>query len=72
MGKGALTTFTPRLLLFCVCFVLGQVGDVIYIEANSGSVKRAGRCDAYATEFDLEAEEYVPFSTLPLSLPLFR
>jgi RuvB-like protein 1 (pontin 52) len=33
---------------------------VIYIEANSGAVKRVGRCDAYATEFDLEAEEYVP------------
>ena len=32
------------------------VGDVIYIEANSGAVKRVGRCDAYATEFDLEAE----------------
>jgi RuvB-like protein 1 (pontin 52) len=30
------------------------------MEANSGSVKRVGRCDAYATEFDLEAEEYVP------------
>ena len=26
-----------------------QTGDVIYIEANSGSVKRVGRCDAYAT-----------------------
>lgn len=37
-----------------------SVGDVIYIEANSGSVKRVGRSDAYATEFDLEAEEYVP------------
>ena len=37
-----------------------QVGDVIYIEANSGSVKRQGRSDTYATEFDLEAEEYVP------------
>ncbi|KAI8802819.1 TIP49 C-terminus-domain-containing protein [Cladochytrium replicatum] len=37
-----------------------QVGDVIYIEANSGAVKRVGRSDAYATEFDLEAEEYVP------------
>lgn len=34
-------------------------GDVIYIEANSGAVKRVGRCDSYATEFDLEAEEYV-------------
>jgi RuvB-like protein 1 (pontin 52) len=37
-----------------------QVGDVIYIEANSGAVKRVGRSDVYATEFDLEAEEYVP------------
>merc|ERR1712188_47250 len=35
-------------------------GDVIYIEANSGSVKRVGRCDVYATEADLEADEYVP------------
>lgn len=36
------------------------VGDVIYIEASTGNVKRVGRCDAYANEFDLEAEEYVP------------
>ena len=31
-----------------------SVGDVIYIEANSGAVKRVGRSDAYASEFDLE------------------
>ncbi|XP_063238161.1 ruvB-like 1 [Bacillus rossius redtenbacheri] len=37
-----------------------ETGDVIYIEANSGAVKRQGRSDTYATEFDLEAEEYVP------------
>merc|ERR1711985_18938 len=37
-----------------------QVGDVIYIEANSGMGKRVGRSDSYATEFDLEADEYVP------------
>ncbi|KAL7630584.1 UNVERIFIED_CONTAM: hypothetical protein RMT77_003735 [Armadillidium vulgare] len=37
-----------------------ESGDVIYIEANSGAVKRQGRSDTYATEFDLEAEEYVP------------
>uniref|UniRef100_A0A0D9WW55 RuvB-like helicase n=1 Tax=Leersia perrieri TaxID=77586 RepID=A0A0D9WW55_9ORYZ len=37
-----------------------SVGDVIYIEANSSAVKRVGRCDAFATEYDLEAEEYVP------------
>ncbi|KAF8397682.1 hypothetical protein HHK36_016603 [Tetracentron sinense] len=36
------------------------VGDVIYIEANGGAVKRVSRSDAFATEFDLEAEEYVP------------
>ena len=36
------------------------VGDIIYIETSTGAVKRVGRCDAYATEFDLEAEEYVP------------
>ena len=36
------------------------VGDVMYIESNSGAVKRVGRSDAYAAEFDLEAEEYVP------------
>lgn len=37
-----------------------SVGDVIYIESNSGAVKRVGRSDAFASEFDLEAEEYVP------------
>merc|ERR1712093_942672 len=37
-----------------------QVGDVIYIEANSGVSKRVGRSDSYASEFDLEADEYVP------------
>ncbi|CAH2072178.1 unnamed protein product [Thlaspi arvense] len=36
------------------------VGDVIYIEAVSGAVKRVGRSDAFSTSFDLEAEEYVP------------
>merc|ERR1711990_437521 len=37
-----------------------SVGDVIFIESNSGAVKRVGRSDAYATEYDLEAESYVP------------
>merc|ERR1711934_943692 len=37
-----------------------EVGDVIYIESNSGAVKRQGRSDTFATEFDLEAEDYVP------------
>lgn len=31
-----------------------EPGDVIYIEANSGAVKRQGRSDTFATEFDLE------------------
>ncbi len=43
----------------------------------AGAVKRVGRCDAYATEFDLEAEEYVPlpkvsdFIFLPVPLQPF-
>eukprot|EP01012_Entosiphon_sulcatum_P058139 TRINITY_DN82106_c0_g1_i1.p1 TRINITY_DN82106_c0_g1~~TRINITY_DN82106_c0_g1_i1.p1 ORF type:complete len:459 (-),score=113.28 TRINITY_DN82106_c0_g1_i1:44-1420(-) len=37
-----------------------KLGDIIYIEATSGAVKRVGRSDAYAAEYDLEAEEYVP------------
>jgi RuvB-like protein 1 (pontin 52) len=37
-----------------------EVGDVIYIEANSGSVKRVGRSDTFSTKFDLEADHYVP------------
>jgi len=34
-----------------------EVGDVIYIEANSGAVKRLGRSDSFSAEYDLEAEE---------------
>ncbi|KAI8870503.1 TIP49-domain-containing protein [Ramicandelaber brevisporus] len=37
-----------------------RVGDVIHIDASSGAVKRYGRSDTYATEYDLDAEEYVP------------
>ncbi|KAK0479386.1 RuvB-like helicase 1 [Armillaria luteobubalina] len=36
------------------------VGDVIYIEENTGAVKRVGRSDAYASSYDLESETYVP------------
>ena len=35
-------------------------GDIIYIETNSGNIKRIGRCDIYSTEYDLESENYVP------------
>ena len=37
-----------------------SIGDVIYIEANSGNVKRVGRSDNFASEYDLEADNYVP------------
>ena len=33
------------------------VGDIIYVEGSTGAVKRVGRSDAYATEFDLEAKD---------------
>lgn len=37
-----------------------HVGDIVYIEVNSGAVKRVGRSDACAGEYDLEADEYIP------------
>lgn len=37
-----------------------SVGDVIYIEASSGAVRRVGRCDNHATQVDLEADEFTP------------
>lgn len=37
-----------------------SIGDVIYIESNTGAVHRVGRSDVYAAEFDLEADSYVP------------
>lgn len=37
-----------------------EIGDIIYIEANSGNVKRVGKSDFFASEFDLEKETYVP------------
>ncbi|KAI0978071.1 hypothetical protein GJ496_000068 [Pomphorhynchus laevis] len=36
------------------------IGDVVFIEASTGIVKRQGRCDVYATDYDLEADHYVP------------
>lgn len=36
------------------------MGDVIYIEANSGNVKWVGWSDNFASEYDLEADLYVP------------
>ncbi|GBE86779.1 RuvB-like helicase 1 [Sparassis crispa] len=36
------------------------VGDVVYIEHQTGAVKRVGRSDAYASSYDLESETYVP------------
>ena len=40
--------------------VRAAVGKQMCGACHAGAVKRVGRCDAYATEFDLEAEEYVP------------
>lgn len=37
-----------------------RVGDVIYIETNSGSVNRVGRCDRFASDSDLELDKFVP------------
>lgn len=37
-----------------------NIGDIIYIESNSGIVKRVGKSDTYSTEYDLEIEDYIP------------
>ena len=36
-----------------------QVGDVIYIEANSGIIKRVGRSDAYSFLLKSKAQLYM-------------
>ncbi len=37
-----------------------QVGDVIYIEATNGTVKRLGRSEEFFNQYDLEADTFVP------------
>jgi RuvB-like protein 1 (pontin 52) len=59
-SKGAKTLRLAPSIFECLQREKVQVGDVIYIEANTGVAKRVGRSDAFATEYDLEAEEYVP------------
>jgi RuvB-like protein 1 len=58
--KGAKTLKLAPLIYESILREKVRLGDVIYIEANSGTVRRVGRSDNYAAEFDLEAEEYVP------------
>ncbi|KAI5160447.1 RuvB-like protein 1 [Nematocida ausubeli] len=36
------------------------VGDVIYIEPEENIIKKIGRSDSYASEFDIESDKYVP------------
>ena len=36
------------------------MGDVIYIESNSGLVRRLGRADKYVTDAKLENDQFVP------------
>lgn len=59
-SKGAKTLKLAPSIYECLVREKVHVGDVIYIEANTGVAKRVGRSDHFATEFDLEVEEYVP------------
>lgn len=36
------------------------VGDIIYIEPEENIIKKIGRSDSYASEFDIESDKYVP------------
>ena len=47
-------------LIRSLCCSSKRPAQAVWPTSHAGSVKRVGRCDAYATEFDLEAEEYVP------------
>lgn len=37
-----------------------SVGDVVYIECNSGIVKRLGRSESFLQDCDIESERYIP------------
>ncbi|EJW04858.1 hypothetical protein EDEG_00951 [Edhazardia aedis USNM 41457] len=37
-----------------------DIGDIIYIESNSGVLKKIGRCEQFLNETEIEAENYVP------------
>lgn len=37
-----------------------EPGDVVYVDAATGALKRMGRSDAFAAEYALEADEFVP------------
>lgn len=37
-----------------------SIGDIIYIECNSGIIKRLGRSEAYKQDCDIESDRYVP------------
>ncbi|KAI5181811.1 RuvB-like protein 1 [Nematocida sp. AWRm80] len=36
------------------------VGDVVYIEADDEIIKKIGRSESYASEFDIESDKYIP------------
>jgi len=48
-GRLFFSVGTPASMIY----VQVAVGDVIYIESNSGAVKRVGRSDAFATDLNL-------------------
>lgn len=45
-----------------------NVGDVVYIEPNAGLIKRLGRSESCANEYDLEGDKYVQLNKGSVSL----
>lgn len=39
-----------------------NIGDVVYVEPNAGFIKRLGRSESCANEYDLEGDKYVQLS----------
>ncbi|KAK1348802.1 RuvB-like protein 1 [Hamiltosporidium tvaerminnensis] len=37
-----------------------SLGDIVYIESNSGIIKRLGKCETHKRNYDIEAECFIP------------
>lgn len=54
------SVYLPLLYRFCSRLIQGGEICKWWLSLFCYSLQRQGRCDTFATEFDLEAEEYVP------------
>lgn len=65
-NKASKTVTVDKYMIDAVVNV--NVGDVIYIEPTAGFIKRLGRSESCANEFDLEGDKYVQLNKTPVHL----